>query len=559
MKKKVCLLLAVIIILTVSLPIVSWGADDIYPGFRVQGRFLYDKAGEKVVMYGVNEMSVWGDIDGDKALPEIKKTGANAVRLVWSITAPARKLDILIYNCRKNNMIPMVELHDATGDWSKLPALVDYWVSPEVVEVIKRHQEYLIVNIGNEVGQNVSEADFKSGYETAIKRMREAGIHVPLVIDGGDWGKDINVLQAAGPYLINADPDKNLMFSVHMWWPYMWGYSDQRVIDEIKESVDMGLPLIVGEFGHQWEDHANGQIPYKTILEQCHLNEIGYLAWSWGPGNQPQSFLDMTTDGTFATLRDWGLEVCITDPHSVKNIAVRPASMLAEPTTPPPQIGIPEGNIALNKPVVASSSEAGGNVPENAVDGNIGTRWSSLYSDPQYIYVDLEAEYEIERIYIEWETAYARQYKIQVSNDASTWTDVFTESSGNGDIDDISLSSKGRYVRIYCMQRASQWGNSIFEFGVYPKGGVTPMPTPTVVTPTPTDTGIKLGDINDDGSIDSTDLTYMKRHVLRTSTLTGDQFKAADVDESGSVDSTDVTYMKRYILKIINVFPGDAN
>ncbi|MFZ5985816.1 MAG: discoidin domain-containing protein [Bacillota bacterium] len=543
--KKLCIILAVILIMTVSLPLVS-AAEDIYPGFRVQGRFLYDKAGEKVVMYGVNEMSVWGDIDGDVALPEIRKTGANAVRLVWSITAPARKLDILIYNCRKNNMIPMVELHDATGDWSKLTALVDYWVSPEVVEVIKRHQEYLIINIGNEVGQTVSEADFKAGYETAIKRMRNAGIHVPLVIDGGDWGKDINVLQAAGPYLINADPDHNLMFSVHMWWPYMWGYSDQRVIDEIKQSVDMGLPLIVGEFGHQWEATTNGAIPYKTILEQCHLNEIGYLAWSWGPGNQPQTFLDMTTDGTFDTLRGWGLEVCITDPHSVKNIAVRPASMLKEPTTPPPVIGIPEGNIALKKPVVASSTEAGANVPENAVDGNIGTRWASQYSDPQFIYVDLGASYEIERVYIEWETAYARQYKIQVSDDANTWVDIYTNLSGNGDVDDIALSGKGRYVRIYCMQRATQWGNSIFEFGVYPKGGVSPSPTPVNIT---------LGDINNDGSINSTDYTLAKRHVLRIADLTGDALKAADVDSSGSVNSTDITLIKRYVLGIIKVFP----
>jgi len=39
-------------------------------------------------------MSIWGDIDGDVALPEIRKTGANAVRLVWSVSGPARKLDI---------------------------------------------------------------------------------------------------------------------------------------------------------------------------------------------------------------------------------------------------------------------------------------------------------------------------------------------------------------------------------------------------------------------------------------------------------------------------------
>jgi len=97
-----------------------------------------------------------------------------------------------------------------------------------VLEVLKKHQEYLIINIGNEVGAQVSESEFKTGYEAAVKRMREAGIHVPLMIDGSDWGKNIDILQATGPYLINADPDKNLLFSVHMWWPYMWGYNEQK-------------------------------------------------------------------------------------------------------------------------------------------------------------------------------------------------------------------------------------------------------------------------------------------------------------------------------------------
>lgn len=549
MKRRVCILLAVIIVMAASLPFVAWGTDDIYPGFRVQGRFLYDKNGEKVVMYGVNEMSIWGDIDGDVALPEIRKTGANAVRLVWTTAGPARKLDILLYNCRVNNMIPVIELHDATGEWQELPMLVDYWTSPEVVEVLKKHEEYLIINIGNEVGAQVSASEFKTGYETAIERMREAGIHVPLMIDGGDWGKDIDVLQATGPYLINADPDKNLMFSVHMWWPYMWGYSEQKVIDEIRESVEMDLPLIVGEFGHQWEEHDNGKIPYKTILEECYKNEIGYMAWSWGPGNQPQTFLDMTTDGTFDTLREWGIEVCTTDTYSIKNIAVRPASMLTEPTTEPPVTNIPEGSIAYKKPVFASSTEPGnGNVPENAVDGSIATRWSSEYSDPQYIYVDLEDEYEIERVYIEWEAAYAGQYKIQVSNDASTWTDVHTEYNGDGDIDDISVDTKGRYVRIYCMQRATQYGNSIFELGVYAKGGA-PEPTPIEIE-------VLVGDINWDGKVASTDLTMIKRHILRIRVLSDLELLAADVDGNGNLNSTDYTMLSRYLLKIISEFPG---
>ena len=88
----------------------------------------------------------------------------------------------------------------------------------------------------------------------------------------------------------------------------------------------MGLPLIVGEFGiMHGGDSITEQtaIPYLTIIEQCHLNEIGWLAWSWGPRNA-LIYWDMTKDGTFETLNGWGIEVAITNKYSIKNTSVRP-------------------------------------------------------------------------------------------------------------------------------------------------------------------------------------------------------------------------------------------
>ncbi|RCX17535.1 mannan endo-1,4-beta-mannosidase [Anaerobacterium chartisolvens] len=483
MKKLHLFISLLVILLLVSISAVqSFAADDtIYPGFKVEGRFLYDNTGEKVILYGVNKMSIWMDKDGVPSFSEIAKTGANSIRIVWTMDGTAEELDTVIRNCRAEHMIPMVELHDATGEWSRLPSLVDYWVRSDIVEVIKKHQEYLLVNIGNEVGNQVSDADFKSGYKTAVSRMRAAGIHVPLVIDASSYGQNIDMLQSCGPYLISEDPDKNLMFSVHMWWPYMWGNTDQRVIDEIAESVNMNLPLIVGEFGHIWDETEAGKIPYKTILEECYKNEVGYLPWEWGPGNNPQTFLDMTTDGTFDTLRGWGLEVCITSPYSIKNIAKRPASMLTNLPPALPQEPLPYGNLALNKPVVASNFDEQ-HYAKNIVDGDMGTRWASTVSDPNWIYVDLGSKKDINRLIICWEAAYATQYKIQVSDDANSWTDIRTEYNGKGRTEDISLTASGRYLRIYCMQRYNHsWPYSIFEIGVYgPESELSASISPTV-------------------------------------------------------------------------------
>ncbi|MFZ5987276.1 MAG: endo-1,4-beta-xylanase [Bacillota bacterium] len=76
----------------------------------------------------------------------------------------------------------------------------------------------------------------------------------------------------------------------------------------------------------------------------------------------------------------------------------------------------------------------------------------------------------------------------------------------------------------------------------------------SVVIPT-----IKYGDLNGDGTVNSTDYTMLKRHLLTITPLSGDALKAADVSGDGSVNSTDLTLMKRYILRIIDIFPAEAN
>ena len=126
-------------------------------------------------------------------------------------------------------------------------------------------------------------------------------------------------------------------------------------------------------------------------------------------------------------------------------------------------------NIALNRPAVASSQESASYTPDKAVDGNTSTRWSSSFSDNQWIYVDLGQPSSISRVKLKWENAYASGYKVQVSNDASTWTDIYTTSTGNGAVDDLTgLSGSGRYVRVLCVTRASGFGISLFDFEVYP-------------------------------------------------------------------------------------------
>lgn len=117
----------------------------------------------------------------------------------------------------------------------------------------------------------------------------------------------------------------------------------------------------------------------------------------------------------------------------------------------------------------ASSSENGTNAPGKAVDGDTSTRWSSAFQDNQWINVDLGARKTLTRVVLSWEAAYAKGYRVQVSDDPAfgTWTDLHSTTTGDGGTDTLDVSGTGRYVRVLGQTRATPYGISLYEFQVY--------------------------------------------------------------------------------------------
>ncbi|MGA3268565.1 MAG: glycoside hydrolase family 3 C-terminal domain-containing protein [Verrucomicrobiota bacterium] len=133
-------------------------------------------------------------------------------------------------------------------------------------------------------------------------------------------------------------------------------------------------------------------------------------------------------------------------------------------------------DIALNQPSSASSLQSGRTYPASAAfDENPTTRWSSAFSDPQWIQVDLGSVQNIARVWLNWENAFAQDYSIQLSSDGSTWTTVYTTTNGPGSINDLAALGSGRYVQMYGTVRGTSYGYSLWEFEVFP--ALAPEPT----------------------------------------------------------------------------------
>ena len=131
-------------------------------------------------------------------------------------------------------------------------------------------------------------------------------------------------------------------------------------------------------------------------------------------------------------------------------------------------IGLSAQNLASGKPVYVSSIESSLYVGNNTVDGNLTTRWSSEFIEPSWIYIDLEELVQINKVILRWEAAYAQKYTIEISVDSNTWTTVYSEQNSNGQIDQIDFELvTTRYVRMWGITRATEYGFSLFEFEIY--------------------------------------------------------------------------------------------
>ncbi|MEU8232740.1 discoidin domain-containing protein [Actinoplanes sp. NPDC048967] len=142
----------------------------------------------------------------------------------------------------------------------------------------------------------------------------------------------------------------------------------------------------------------------------------------------------------------------------------RPAKPAGKPTA---AVNTTGRNLALGSRATASSVERSSWGPAYAIDNDTTTRWSSGFSDPQWLTVDLGKSWEISEVLLRWENAHATAYRVELSTDGRKWKQVFsTTDSAGGDVTVRVPKLPARLIRMYGTARSTDYGYSLLEIEV---------------------------------------------------------------------------------------------
>ena len=157
------------------------------------GGFLQDRNGQKIILRGINLplLDDW-NFPANDVLAEPMRTGANAIRIQWYVDYPnpdrpefaIGDLAGVLEKCGSAGIVPIVMLADLTCAFDASlvnTRLIPWWTSPEVVAALATHQQYLIINIANEVGvyRWADDADAALASYSSASRCHSS--------DSGDW------------------------------------------------------------------------------------------------------------------------------------------------------------------------------------------------------------------------------------------------------------------------------------------------------------------------------------------------------------------------------------
>lgn len=291
------------------------------PGFTISGTNIIDANGQTFMMRGVNHAHTWYKNDIESAISSIALTSANVVRIVLSngkkwIKDEPDSVRNIISLCESKKLISVLEVHDAIGsnDQQDLENTIIYW--KELFNILTGKEDRVIINIANEWFGTWDSAGWAEGYKIVIPELRQAGFEHLFVVDTAGYGQYPQAIFDKGREIFQSDSLSRTLFSIHM---YEYAGANAKVVKEnIDKSLEIGIPVIIGEFGDNKPEEQSTDV--YTIMNYSQERAVGWMAWSWY-GNT-NSVLDLTSgpSGNFS-LTNWG-RIAIENENGIRNTSI---------------------------------------------------------------------------------------------------------------------------------------------------------------------------------------------------------------------------------------------
>ena len=341
-------------------------------GIHVSGTNVVETNGSNFVMRGTSHAHVWYPTQ-TSSFANIKKLGANTVRVVlsggrWG-TSSASDVANVVSLCKANRLICVLEDHDTTGYGEDgaaytLAQAVSYWTS--LKSVLQGQESYIVINIGNEPYGNNNAANWTTDTSNAIKSMRSAGFEHMLMVDAPNWGQDWQfVMRDTAATVAAADPNKNTVFSIHMYEIFN---SSSVVSSYVSAFKSKGLPLVIGEFGNV---HGGNFVDADSIMSTAQSQAIGYLGWSWSGNGGSDVVLDQVTNFDPTQITSWGTRL-FNGTNGIKSTAKEASIFNGQTTSPTTSSASPSKSASAS----ASSSSGGGGTKSCTATYSVTGQWS---------------------------------------------------------------------------------------------------------------------------------------------------------------------------------------
>lgn len=284
---------------------------------RVEGRYLYDTCGNKLMIRGFEQFIARGiDVGGswDALIDEIAKTGANAVRILPAKDLTAAEIDAVIARIVGHGMVFNITRQEP-----------GWFEDPHLRAVLMKYEPWLMLDAFNEPVYD-DRARWLDDVKASILAARAAGYRVPLNVLANHYGRDLPSVLDHGDEIVATDP----MHNVILGWQAYWGSATAALAPQYGMTVTEGATAaaaksFVVQLGLDYytdpEIDPLQLLDYQAMMETAAAHELGWLWWDfYNPFGRKNN---ATADGTATNLTAPGAVVVHGSPYGIEHSSAR--------------------------------------------------------------------------------------------------------------------------------------------------------------------------------------------------------------------------------------------